>query len=80
MEIIRSAICLRACGKRGMRWISKLGGSRFFRATEERLIDAAAKKLSALARQSGFLSEEAHQLQKLEELSTAAVSLSEREG
>jgi succinoglycan biosynthesis protein ExoV len=77
---IQNALSLRACGKRGMRWVGQFEGNLLFRGREERLIEAAAESLRLSALRSGFLSEEAHLNRKFEELSTAAFSLSGKRG
>lgn len=74
-EALRKALSLRFCGKRWMRWLGRLEGRGLFRRREERMMEAAAGKLRAASRQAGFLSEESHQTEKLEELCRAAVSI-----
>lgn len=69
------ALSLRLCGKRWMRLLGSLEGGRLFRRREERMLEAAAGKLRTASLQAGLLSEESHQIQKLEELYRAAESI-----
>lgn len=74
-DAVRKALSLRFCGKRLMRWIGRLEGGGLLGRREERMIEAAAGKLRAASRQTGFLSEESRQVEKLEALCWAAGSI-----